>query len=1626
MASPIPGGPGSSQGRPFSTGSNFRPAQGPMGHPGFQSTESGRYLPSFQIQHGAEMNNPRNRPPSFNYHYPNGLPESYKMVPSTDQETPRRYVEDHLPTTFYLRPAKEVKAIFSTNNGTIPPRHLSHALPARNLHIWSAEEIQIKANAIRKKYWRLMKEMQKPTVWDDLYDYFDCYDIYFQGALNLWNLVGHIWHENQQLMHNLHNALAFEVGVWCDDWIAKDENRKKLGVFTNWQGNILEIFDDEDRKEVRDMDRFNMDILRRSLRHRQAQIFGEPWARPNTYPANTLGAHWEKDTVQEWLAGQPIVDTPSGLAPAPTSSPHVIGGSGSRMLHPSSAGGSGEASVTTNIDTQAPIAPAVPLEPIVVSGTNNQNAPESNHPGSATIEYLASSTTRKDLSTPVITPKDPSSQASSNGSRAVLPPCDPSKERPLPRSEPMSRPSAGPHGDLYSTPFMTGPDGATQPYLGHVDPPLVPKSQPRVPHPMANTSPQRPADDAYQGSGQDAPGHNFAPPMGCSRAQSSTYQELVSGFSSSHRYTTIGRRSLFTQHDPGASNQRGGHGFSAGPSRLDPAQQSRNEPLKAFSGNSNAGYHQRRPREDSNGWEKVQNADHSIHGPVYRRSPTKDSRPRAFSRASSRGDSNCLNQHHADVDRWSYSPCNCPKCESRNRSVYVNLTPNPKLSPEEFNDKVSIVMSRWGKVDKLSRLANDINSNFTALFVRFEDDSRISEVASTKDFECPELGCIVRFGAMHHSKYGYEMRQNHGQNSMRTYDVGSQHSTWRGPIDGYRQTDRGGHSLDQPGLVRHDTRKQVSLEQYMINRPQPTKPPVRTSQAPAPHGSIPQPPVIVSNELAKEQDKPPRDTTMASTSTDIQAMPSPKRTLQPSAEAESQSKPPSEEVIPDAAQTNETFSPRNAKGPATKSNEKTIVVNLPNTPTKKVGSKRETSDRNTTPSRAISTPKDSERSTASVNNVSANLTDVDLVPGAEKAADVSNAPSSRGKDNYGARSPAIGSSGGDVGKYRKVFSQAETGSCERFEVPVSLAAAKNKQSNRYRTNTTDPEPQHLQRLPKHDSAPGEIEEPTNEVALDVISAGHAIDELIDKGLSSQAQNQAPVTSVIEIPTKKKNSKSKNKKKKKKKSASTGQCEPSSSQDLSYGTSMNAPNESASQDSALVNIEPAKGTAALALLQLGAFGHTNDTSVPATLTEFVARDGRVTGEPESNSSPEKSEIPYSASKSFRANAGGSLRMPKNRKKKLTHLEIAVREPSITEYTTAASDLDTPRTSAFMLLSATSQMSFATAQEDRSSNGSPTLLSTPATPPLDKKPTPKSQAKQSDAIVEMTPQPTAVLNPTAKDFISPPKPQTSPGSRSSPSTQIKLAPIPLKPQKPRCSTSPASSRTMSPVSSPLGIVEQRADKVIAENVHEKTPFASQTTPIEHVAEELDSPVLKNTTGKNVENTPLPSTTEVPVSTITDKVITQNATPKQKQTAPRSDEEDWQVQHHKRDSSRNNLTQPEGNGKQKNHQHQQDRQGPKKNYFVPKELRTQGQRQPQQQRLVLSLGKSSSVGSEVAAVSLSAAPAPSSGLPATSVWGKSRSTSISSSPSGPSADNTAGKSETSDNSCPSEDNSKQQRHG
>ncbi|KAI3540779.1 hypothetical protein CSPX01_07943 [Colletotrichum filicis] len=1403
MASNIHGGPGSFQDQRFS----------------MNNDHDGR----------ATMANSMPTKPSSHY-YPNGIPDGYKMVGTKEGETPRLYIEDNLPIAFYNQPSKEIKAIFSTNNGEFPTRGLSHVLPARQIDLWSAEELQERANAIRKKHWSHMKSMPQLEFWEDLYDYFDCYDIYFQGAMNLWNLMLHLYHENQCLVRNLHQEIVAEVGHWCDEWAAKSENKKKLLDFKDFQGDVLNLLSSEDRVDLQGLPPVSMELVRNALKFRHDQLLGKPWAQPASYPQNSLGYQWEGGTLQHWLAGQPVQDTPSGLAPASTA-PNLTKGNPDSPLSQTS-----------------PAAKASPPKPLIVSGTSRQNSIDHLHHDVATAVNR--------VSYPEGTPADNRQTFSaSHGHEAKL------QVREDPPFTLMLLDLMVIHSTRLSlqvhmvclSPILDPLAPFMLPLMAPLEGTLKGTLKSTLMDPLVDLL-MDPLVDFLMGLLTDPWNLLLVLEIAVTVHPRRSFRLLKDLMTTAS--TTLGIRRKYRAVFPWAAH-----------SVLN---------LLLFL----VWHLSRFPSRDA-----------TTSG-MHQQTLTLAKQATAVRKWAIRD----LRQDSTREQRLTRT------AHLISSSATVAISKDGRR--DDLPEKVHAVMSRWGEVEKVNRLALKDQKDYPNFFVRFEDGSRITEIASAKDIECPELHCMLQTRPIHHTRYGSLMYSKASRDANEQHRIPKSYEGSQQP----RASSQAPFTQSQSLSARMDSRSQpVSLEQYMIPRPP-------KSQGKAVHGSqseaVPDStvPLPTADQVTLLQGKTelPEDVkpTQADATGDL--------ALQQSSEAESQSKPPSEEVIPDEEKTTKHDSPRISNSPC-----KVIVVNLPATPQKltKTSMDTEVQGESDSSGKAVFTPDDSESVASPFKKSSpASISDKENKFGAlpdqgssEESAKVIPHVSPVPEERSTAPEPIAQSPTYGKGKYRKIFSHRDTSSVEVFDVVPHMPGRSS--SSFLKTS-----------FPDEDG-------PSDSLRL---KSGNALDSLIDAGFFTGD----PMATMTDDASKKKNKKNK---KKKKKPASGGQDE-----SLPIG------------DVLIVAADD----------KTPHFPTENHTGASET-AEIInkAKDIVVTEAPLG-----KSSLPDPPSKNFRANAGGSLRMPKNRNKQPTQLDIAVREGSTSGASTALKEahaFDGGLPSA----ASTSKMSFTTAQESCSGNSSPKVLSTPATPSSARTPESKVSPETSTVESEATAKSTMQLNPKAKEFVSPvPRPAVH---------RVKLAPIPLVPipvkttqhQRNFSRSSSVTSRTLTPgPTPPKAQAEQCQGHGAGDGLDNGESSTTDEVPVQDEGMQKSAP---ESMPKAKEDHPAEGDTPVPQPS--------NAS-----------SGNGQRQRAKKGASKKKQQQLNSDREQHGQQ-QQGKQEPQKNNPSPKKQNVRGHKHVQQpQHAPGTHNRKLSVASKDDFPSLPPAPLPASSLPATSVWGKARATS------------------------------------
>lgn len=238
-------------------------------------------------------------------YYPYGLPVTYKMMHGVhSQGVAQTYLEDNLPIGFYTNIPPKATAIISTSNGSRPFRKLDQIQPQRRIHLWSKDEIQAICNSLRKLHWDELKNMQQPYCWDDLWTYFDAYDLYHNGCLNLWNVVNTIWDENRLISIDVKREIAAHIGHWADEWLKQKENRKKLMQWKEYQGSIYRILNDKDHGSLGSLPDDVVPLIASALKGRRAYLLSNMESEKAEEPADLVTAFRTND-VENWLSKFP-------------------------------------------------------------------------------------------------------------------------------------------------------------------------------------------------------------------------------------------------------------------------------------------------------------------------------------------------------------------------------------------------------------------------------------------------------------------------------------------------------------------------------------------------------------------------------------------------------------------------------------------------------------------------------------------------------------------------------------------------------------------------------------------------------------------------------------------------------------------------------------------------------------------------------------------------------------------------------------------------------------------------------------------------------------------------------------------------------------------------------------------------------------------------------------------------------------------------------------------------------------------------------------------------------------------------------------------------------------------------
>jgi hypothetical protein len=184
----------------------------------------------------------------------------------------------------YTNLPANAKCMFSLNQRNRERRVLAHVLPPRRTIKWTEAQVRDKANSIMVNYPHEWTSVHRFAKWVDLYQYFDCHDLFYLGAWNLRDVVNLLYEEkrtaraNARAQAGLAPHFRAEIEDWVYRWMTWDKNRHKLATW-NRNSDVLSIMDREDWKSIHDedhdiyLDQDALNHVRRCLEYYHEEFF---------------------------------------------------------------------------------------------------------------------------------------------------------------------------------------------------------------------------------------------------------------------------------------------------------------------------------------------------------------------------------------------------------------------------------------------------------------------------------------------------------------------------------------------------------------------------------------------------------------------------------------------------------------------------------------------------------------------------------------------------------------------------------------------------------------------------------------------------------------------------------------------------------------------------------------------------------------------------------------------------------------------------------------------------------------------------------------------------------------------------------------------------------------------------------------------------------------------------------------------------------------------------------------------------------------------------------------------------------------------------------------------------------
>ena len=131
--------------------------------------------------------------------------------------------------------------------------------------------------------------LQPLHSWMDLYIYFDQFDIYHDGAWNLWNVIHHLISQNRILVEELKTEVIPHFESWIVGLLQDGECRNRLRTWKpEHQSDILRCFEKYELDDIEGIDHWYLPTIRHVMWNYHMRLCTSPSWIPN--PSHLLSS----------------------------------------------------------------------------------------------------------------------------------------------------------------------------------------------------------------------------------------------------------------------------------------------------------------------------------------------------------------------------------------------------------------------------------------------------------------------------------------------------------------------------------------------------------------------------------------------------------------------------------------------------------------------------------------------------------------------------------------------------------------------------------------------------------------------------------------------------------------------------------------------------------------------------------------------------------------------------------------------------------------------------------------------------------------------------------------------------------------------------------------------------------------------------------------------------------------------------------------------------------------------------------------------------------------------------------------------------------------------------------------